>query len=340
MYIERNQETLSFINKCRHNLSRVDKNIFLDLKVTPKNEMAIKRKLQKAGFAEFKDLANAPGLFISTSQWLNSPFHSNIVFPQASYYPFSYEKVHILGNRLFNADVIQKDPLRQLNDYLKLRAMDSDFETIYLYQNKKAWMLDAPSESLTNDPYASKAKGRVLTFGLGIGYFLYMALINPNVQEVTVVEKAPELIAMFKKVLFPQFPQNKKVNFICGDAYKLFNASFCQKYDYIYVDIWQSNNDGLIAIERLLKNYFPPLEKVDFWLEDSCQQIIWHLIFHYFCAIFENKEVKVAKQYRYLMRKIENYFASCDVVITRPQQWQFFMYDCLTCRKILANKSF
>jgi hypothetical protein len=115
------------------------------------------------------------------------------------------------ANQLFNVSGIIFDQQRELNDWMQLRALDQPYPAAVLWQGDEVWMLDAPSESFTIDPYALKAKGNVLTFGLGIGYFTFMALLNPAVQSVTIVEKSASVIAMFKDYILPQFPQRDKV---------------------------------------------------------------------------------------------------------------------------------
>ena len=162
---------------------------------------------------------------------------------------------------------------------MKLRAMDHNFDALYLYQDNMDWMFDAPSEANTNDIPAQRAHGKVLTFGLGIGYFLYMAIQNPNVEEVTVIERSKEVIAMFRNFILPQFETTKPIHLIEGDAFDYFNQDYLSNFDYIYTDIWQSSQDGLPLITELLEQCYLPKEKADFWIEDSCLEVIWPLVF-------------------------------------------------------------
>ena len=43
------------------------------------------------------------------------------------------------------------------------------------------------------------AFGRVVTFGLGLGYYAYMVSEKAEVESITVVEKSEEIIKLFKK---------------------------------------------------------------------------------------------------------------------------------------------
>ena len=95
-------------------------------------------------------------------------------------------------------------------------------------------MLDAPSEANTIDSYAKKATGAVLTYGLGIGYFIYMAMLNPNVESITVIENSMEVIQMFESYLLPQFPK-LPLTIIHGDAFNYHNEKYLDNFDYVFV---------------------------------------------------------------------------------------------------------
>lgn len=337
MKIQLTSEIESFLDRCRYNVMNDDKNAFIGMHVTKSNERSIQMELQENGFAEFMcEESEWPSLFISKKEWEQSPYHANINLDLIRDSHFSYEKIKVAGRELFNVDCIQKDPDRELNDWMKLRAMDHSFEAIYLYQDEQDWMMDAPSEASTNDVVADKAHGKVVTFGLGIGYFVYMAMLNPAVEEITVVESSEEVIAMFKRFLLPQFPQEKPLHIIQGDAFDYFNEAFLSQFDYSYTDIWFSSEDGLQIMEKLLEQYVPVYEDSAFWIEDSCLEIMWTLIFMYFDALAHNADVQVNAQYEKEMNKIVHFFENIDETIDSAERLKFYMYDNKTIRSILS----
>lgn len=310
---------------------------FVGMHITKAQEKQIQKEMHEAGFHEFAGSEETwPSLFLSSQEWKNSPYHAAVSLDLIKDDSFSFETVKTAGRELFNADAIIKDPNRELNDSMVLRAMDRNFDAIYLYQDDEDWMIDAPSEAATNDAPAARAHGKVLTFGLGIGYFIFMAMRNPAVKEITVVESSAEVIAMFERFLYPQFPHDIPVHFIHGDAFDYFNEDFISGFDYVYTDIWKSSADGLAIMERLLHQYVPPYEKADFWIEDSCEEIMWTLIFLYFEAIAHNRKPEVNPLYEKEMQKICMYFDRIDEVIDDPSRIQFYMYDTDTIRHILA----
>lgn len=310
---------------------------FVGMHITKAQEKQIQKEMHEAGFHEFAGSEETwPSLFLSSQEWKNSPYHATVSLDLIKDDNFSFETVKTAGRELFNADAIIKDPNRELNDSMILRAMDRNFDAIYLYQDDEDWMVDAPSEAATNNAPAARAHGKVLTFGLGIGYFIFMAMRNPAVKEITVVESSAEVIAMFERFLYPQFPHDIPVHFIHGDAFDYFNEDFISGFDYVYTDIWKSSADGLAIMERLLHQYVPPYEKADFWIEDSCEEIMWTLIFLYFEAIAHNRKPEVNPLYEKEMQKICMYFDRIDEVIDDPSRIQFYMYDTDTIRHILA----
>lgn len=337
MKITLTNEISAFLDRCRFNIYNDTKNEFVGMHVTKATEKAIQKEMYEAGFSEFQqDESKWPSLFLSKKEWEKSPYHTNISLDLIRDSHFSYEKLKVAGRELFNTDAIQKDPNRELNDWMKLRAMDSSFEAIYLYQDNKDWMVDAPSEAATNNAPALRAHGKIVTFGLGIGYFIYMAMLNPAVKEITVIEQSEEVIAMFQRFLYPQFPQEIPLHIIQGDAFDYYNQDFLSQFDYSYTDIWFSSNDGLQIIEKLLHQYNPPFEKADFWIEDSCLEIMWTLIFMYFDAIAHHHNIQVNPQYKKEMNKIERYFKAINQTIDSVDTLKFYMYDNETIRNILA----
>ena len=339
MLITHSKKMDKFFDRCLSNMQKDTVNQFLGKRVLKSNEAYMQKKMKKAGFQEFNgDVSEWPSLFISTKEWINSPYHKQINLENISSKHFSYVKEPINPNELFNVDAVQKDQNKELSDYMILRAMDEPCDAIYLLQDEKDWMLDAPSEARTNDRPASIARGNIITFGLGIGYFAYMALRNPNVTSITIVERSSEVIDLFKTAILPQFDIDKPIHIINGDAFDYFNEETLSKYDYCYVDIWQSGYDGLFLIEKLLEQYNPPLETCDFWIEDSCFNTIWSLIFVHFDELYHNRTNAVYDEYTNIMKKIRIYFNSNPNTYENEEDLKFFMYDNQTIRNILAIK--
>lgn len=336
MKIAETKEIKEYLARLKENIESNYQNDFLDGYIEPKDEKEAKNELLLAGQQEFNK-ENSPSLYIDSDEWENNPYIKNINFSNINKKHYRYENVLIEKNYLFNADSIMDDEDRELKDWLKLRALSKDIEAPFLYQDDSEWMMAVPSEAYTNDPYALKAHGNVLTFGLGIGYFTYMALLNKNVKSVTVIEKSKEVIELFEEIK-NQFPNKDNIKIINGDAFDYFNESFINNYDYVYVDIWQSTDDGRKIIEKLLSQYNPPLDKVDFWIEKSCLNVIRTLIYMYYDETVKHKLNKTTKDYHSLMDKVRLYFNNIDKEIKTVNELKDIMYDTKVIRDILAMR--
>jgi len=339
MRIRRNEDTESFLKRCRRNLSLDGCNAFLDHRLTKENELRMKRKLQKAGAREFSgEEKNWPSLFLDTDAWERTPYHQTVTLKHIQDDSFSYDRMTMLGGRLFSLEAVQNDPDRELGDWLKLRAMDRDFEAAVLYQDDEMWMLDAPSEAATNDPPAMRAFGNAVTFGLGIGYYLFMALRNPAVVSVTAVEKSEAVIRMFERFLLPQFPHRERIRLIHGDAMDCWNEAFLSQYDSIYADIWQSNEDGLFRMNDLLERFHPRDELTDFWIEDSCMVSLRTIVFLHFEELLYETKREVNEDYRILLEKTRQYFHKQEMTVEDSGILKEFLYSRRVLRAILGEQ--
>ena len=340
MQIKRTPDIDQFMKRCLKNLSNETKNEFLGLNIETLDHDRLRRSMGKAGFQEFQGpKAKWPSLYLSTQAYIKNPYTSHIRFDDLSQTAFKYTQETIQAHELFSVSSIVDDENRELNDWMMLRAMDEPYHATFLWQDDEVWMLDAPSEMNTMEPYARKAKGKVLTFGLGIGFYVYMALLNEQVESVTIVERSPEVIQLFNRVLRPQFPQNKFIEIVQGDAFDYFNENTLNQYDSVFVDIWQSNEDGLVMMERLLEQYLPPFEQVDFWIESSCMEILHALVFMVLKGMIENKAYQNKDpMLNRIVGKIKSYLQQIDEEVDDVKRLKALMYEPSILRAMLSQK--
>lgn len=336
MRIKNNKEIKDYLNRIEVNLNSNDQNDFLDGYVEPKDERMAKKDLLLAGQLECSNPNLS--LYVSVDEFNKNPYVVNVVNKVLENKEFSYEEIMFVKNVLFNLDSIVDDPNRECKDYMRLRMLDKDLNTIILKENGIEWMMAAPSESVTNDPYAKKAHGKVVTFGLGIGYFVYQALLNEKVSEITVIEKSKEVINLFRKIE-RYFPSRIPISIIEGDAFDYFNENFLCDFDYIYVDIYQNNKDGLPIIDRLLEQCLPPMDRCDFWIEASLINPIRTLIYLIYKEILTGKKATIAKNYQKLLNKTRKYFESIDTYVEDINTLKDYMYSPRVIREILHKQA-
>lgn len=140
------------------------------------------------------------------------------------------------------------------------------------YEGERCWMSITPNETVTMEEPVRQARGRVLTLGLGLGYYAYMVHLKDEVESVTIVEREPEVIDCFARMLLPQFDHPEKIRIIQADAIEFLKElidSSCT-YDYMFADIWQNPVNGMEAY-LVLKAQEHRFKKMacDYWIEES-----------------------------------------------------------------------
>ena len=151
-----------------------------------------------------------------------------------------------------------------------IATFDKDYiyPSISLYDQE--WMSLNQHEIRTMETPIALARGKVLTLGLGLGYFAFMASNKEEVKELHIVEMDLELIKLFNKYLLPLFPHKEKIHIHKADAYYLINDIHDGDYDYIFSDLWQDVSDGVVSYLKL-KSVFVDFKKTtcSYWIEGS-----------------------------------------------------------------------
>ncbi len=142
---------------------------------------------------------------------------------------------------------------------------------LMLMQKSEVWMSITPHEIHTMKEDVKNAKGKVLTLGLGLGYYAYEVSNKDDVTSVTIIEKDSKVIQLFEKNILPFFPHKEKIHIIKQDAFLYFERDLKnEEYDYIFVDIYHTPEDALSMYLRFKGdekkfNYKP----AHYWIEES-----------------------------------------------------------------------
>lgn len=131
----------------------------------------------------------------------------------------------------------------------KIGLFDREYRFPCILEDGREWMLITPNEIETMKAPIAAAHGDVLTYGLGLGYFPFMASAKDTVKSVTVVERDERVIELFKKHILPQFPHADKIEIVCDDAIAF--AARRPKLDFVFADIWHDPSDGIELYLRL-----------------------------------------------------------------------------------------
>lgn len=119
-----------------------------------------------------------------------------------------------------------------------------------LHVNGTLYMSDTPMERQSNSWFVSRANGRVLIAGLGIGLVLPPILAKENVSEVVIVERSQDVIDLIS----PHF-DSPKLKIIQADVFE-WKPAKGEKFDTIYFDIWPDVcTDNLEQIAKLHQRF-------------------------------------------------------------------------------------
>ena len=155
------------------------------------------------------------------------------------------------------------------------------FPFLAVLEGGNEWMTLTPVDMDTSQEAISRARGRVITFGLGLGYFAFHASEKEEVSELTVIEKNPEVIRLFCEVLLPHFPHKEKIRIIEGDAFRYAEEEMpLYGYDFAFVDTWRDVSDGLPMYLRMKKAESKnPNCTFTYWIEDFILSHLRSLVF-------------------------------------------------------------
>ena len=138
-----------------------------------------------------------------------------------------------------------------------------------ILEDGNEWMTLTPVDLDTCEEAIAAAHGKVVTFGLGLGYYAYMSSEKEEVESVTVVELSREVIDLFERVILPQMPNGHKIRIVNSDAFDYAKRIMpSEKFDVAFVDTWRDASDGapmykkMKALEKL-----SPDTKFLYWVE-------------------------------------------------------------------------
>lgn len=150
------------------------------------------------------------------------------------------------------------------------------------------WMAIKPNEIETMRRPLQNAHGRVLAFGLGLGYYAYMASEKEEVTHVTVVERDSEILSLFCEELLPQFAHREKIELVQADAFAYAANLPKGRFDSVFVDLWHDVSDGFplyLRMRRLEREVGDV--RFDYWIEDHLLSHLRTLVFEELSAAFD-----------------------------------------------------
>ncbi len=224
---------------------------------------------------------------LDAKRYENNPYYKNIKLENTTdgdweirweeYKPY---RAVIAGDMMISDDFTEVPPLG---------FFDKPFRFPAVLEGGNEWMTLTPVDLDTCDEAIEAAYGRVVTFGLGLGYYAYMVSEKAAVEEVTVVELSEGVIRLFEKHILPQMPNAHKIKIVNADAFEYArNIMPSEHFDYAFVDTWRDASDGAPMYKKMreLEKYSPNTEFA-YWIENF---LISRLRAEKFAELMDKKE--------------------------------------------------
>ena len=206
---------------------------------------------------------------LDISPYLKNEYYNNIKFLNGSLGKWTFETRVCKAYEAFAYD----DPQVFADGRIIpcIGFFDDDYPYPAVLENGREWMTLLPNEINTTQVAIDKSKGKVLTYGLGLGYFTYMASLKSDVESVTVVERSRDVIEFFSKYILPQFKNPEKIHIVESDAFEYAEKHMKDGgFNTVFTDIWHDPSDGCDLYLRM-KDYEHLLPDANFvyWIEDT-----------------------------------------------------------------------
>ena len=146
-----------------------------------------------------------------------------------------------------------------------------EYTATRLLERHIVWMSDTQLEVMGNARILEGVRGDVLTAGLGMGIFAYLAALQPAVVSVTVVEKSQEVVDLVGPVI-----AHPKLKVLRGDVHETFKMHK-GLYDFVYLDIWanlQSPTLEYAKYKRLARPCLKAGGETHIWLEELTKRVL------------------------------------------------------------------
>lgn len=142
----------------------------------------------------------------------------------------------------------------------------------YVLKNTKTdenTVIFPPCEMLATQNHIDTAKGKVLTLGLKIGYFVYLAGLKDDVSEITVVEEDEQIIGFFNENILPQFDEKtrNKIKVLKYNPIEYLKFLPDGEFDLCFVNLWAKHTDTKHYCQLMkIHNKFKKM-KMDYYKE-------------------------------------------------------------------------
>ncbi len=229
---------------------------------------------------------------LSVDEYLSNPYYQNVKpkIKQKGNWEITYQTYKPYELFVWKDLTVDED----FKTFPNIGYFEEEFSYLTVLENNREWMLITPNEIETMKEAIAQATGKVITFGLGLGYFAYMVSLKEEVENVIIIERDQTVIDLFEENILPFFKYPEKIKIIKIDAIKYLKTMNDDQYNLAFVDLWHDVSDAtniylkIKKIESKFKN-----TKFMYWIEES---IISYLRWYLYNNFDQLKEQKLIKQ--------------------------------------------
>lgn len=242
---------------------------------------------------------------LDTKKYTENPYYKNVA-PKAKklgaweikweYYP-PY-RAAVCDDMIMREDFSEVAPLGYFKEGFYFPAVLED---------GNEWMTLSPVDVDTCEEAIDLAHGKVVTFGLGLGYYAYMVSQKESVTSITVVEKSPEVIKLFSEEILPRFGNKEKVKIVNADAFEYAECVMPKEnFDFAFVDTWRDASDGAPMYKRMKAlEHLSPNTAFSYWIERFLiSRLRAERFDELFCKV-ESESESAPKTYNEFIEKLE-----------------------------------
>ena len=205
---------------------------------------------------------------LDAKKYTENPYYKNIKLPDVKLENWEFKNESYEPYRaVICDDMIIRDDFSEIPP---LGFFEERFDFPAVLEDGNEWMTLTPVDLDTSEKAIEDAHGRVVTFGLGLGYYAYMVSEKSNVESITVIEKSENVIKLFNQYILPQFSHPEKVKIINADAFEYAEFQMPkEKFDYAFVDTWRDASDGAPMYKKMKPfEKLSPDTKFSYWIEN------------------------------------------------------------------------
>jgi tRNA threonylcarbamoyl adenosine modification protein (Sua5/YciO/YrdC/YwlC family) len=234
---------------------------------------------------------------LDPEKYENNPYYKNIKIEELKdgNWEFRWES-YAPYRGVIAADMKIYDDFKEIPP---LGFFDKEFRFPAVLEDGNEWMTLTPVDLDTCEEAIAKAHGNVVTFGLGLGYYAYMASEKPEVKSVTVVELSSGIIRLFEKHLLPQMKNGHKIQIVNADAFDYATLAMpSMDFDVAFVDTWRDASDGTSMYTRMKElECLSPKTEFMYWIENFLRSRLRAERFAELYAMYENKSKNLPEKY-------------------------------------------